>query len=81
MRDKRLDGRATAPHELLLIRIGHHLWREWKASKRQDKALYTALETVWAAKEVVRVPLRKEWLEFRKNQKKRLAGYRANFSR
>jgi hypothetical protein len=76
MRDKRLDNRATAPHEMVLIRVGHHLWRAWKASRRQDKALFAALETVWAAKEAVRVDLRKEWLEHYRNRSERLAKYR-----
>jgi hypothetical protein len=76
MRDKRMDGRGTAPHELLLIRAGHHLWKLWKDSGRQDKALFAALETVWEAKEAVRVPLRAEWLEYYEKRHKRLSGTR-----
>ena len=69
-----MDNRPTAPHELLLIRVGHHLWREWKSkdAKGWPKApLFTALEAVWEAKEQIRVPLRKEWLDFVENRKKR----------
>jgi len=76
MRDKRLDNRATAPHELLLIRAGHHLWAWWKASRRQDAALYAALETVWKAKEELRVELRVEYLNSREKQIKRLHAHR-----
>jgi len=74
MRDKRLDNRTTPWHELLLIRIGHHLWREWKSKDPAGwpKApLFSALEAVWEAKEQIRVHLRKEWLEFVENRKKR----------
>ena len=73
MRDKRMDNRATAPHELTLIRVGHHLWRAWKASKMADKALYAALETVWNAKEAVRVELRAKHLASRDKQLDRLS--------
>lgn len=68
-----MDGRATAPEELLLIRAGHHLWAWWKASRRQDKALYAALETVWNAKELVRVELRAKHLASRDKQLDRLS--------
>lgn len=72
MRDKRMDSRATAPHELTLIRVGHHLWRAWKASKMADRALYAALETVWNAKEAVRVELRAKHLASRDKNVTRL---------
>jgi hypothetical protein len=72
VRDKRMDNRGTAPHELTLIRMGHHLWRAWKASKRQDKALYAALETIWAAKEAIRAELRAKHLASRDKNVTRL---------
>jgi hypothetical protein len=70
-----LDNRITAPHEFLLIRVGHHLWRELKsrrASNWGQEALSAALKTVWDAKEAVRVPLRAEYLAMRGEQAKRL---------
>jgi hypothetical protein len=70
-----MDGRGTAPHELLLVRVGHHLWREYKSRKPSGwpaVALYAALESVWDAKEAVRVELRQEWREFYENRSKRL---------
>ncbi len=68
MRDKRLDNRATAKHELLLIRIGHHLWN-WrkKAVSQHDWHLadeyLKCCQVVWALKEEIRVPLRAEHLK------------------
>jgi len=64
MRDKRLDDRPTSEEELILIRAGHHLWRLGKRLRWQDKAISSALETIWKAKEEIRRPLRKTWLEF-----------------
>lgn len=71
-----MDGRATAPQELLLIRAGHHLWREMKSNRRAGwphDALCLALQSVWDAKEAVRVPLRKEWLEHYEKRQKRIS--------
>ena len=51
MRDKRMDGRPTAAHELLLIRVGHHLWRSRKRKEWPEPAISRALEAVWEAKE------------------------------
>lgn len=73
-----MDNRATADHELLLIRVGHHLWREYKSEKPRGwprEALLAALETVWAAKEAVRVPLRQEWLRSREKTANHLRQY------
>lgn len=78
MRDKRFDKRPTEPHELLLIRAGHHLWREYKATRSgkpqgwQLAVLDNALQTVWDAKEAVRVELRLKWLESSKNRSRTL---------
>jgi len=66
-----MDGRPTATHELLLIRVGHHLWRSRKRKEWPEPAISRALEAVWEAKEQIRVPLRKEWLDFVENRKKR----------
>jgi hypothetical protein len=41
-----------------LIRIGHHLWREYKRTR--STALEAALETVWAAKRLYRAELKVE---------------------
>jgi len=78
MRDKRMDGRATSPEELLLIRAGHHLWREYKASVKPGpvsgwgySVLSAALQTVWEAKRSLRAILRAEWLESWKNRSER----------
>lgn len=80
MKTKRLyDGRVTTPEEFLLIRAGHHLWRAMKAkngSGWHDKALSAALGTVWNAKEALRVELRKEYLDSRRELKNRLSAYR-----
>ena len=63
MRDKRFDNRPTAPHELLLIRVGHHLWRSYKRKEWPEPAISTALQAVWDAKEEIRRPLRQAHLE------------------
>lgn len=73
-----MDGRATAPHELLLIRVGHHLWREYRSRKPSGwpaAGLYAALETVWDAKEAVRAPLRAEWLKAYEERRERLKAH------
>lgn len=79
MRDKRMDSRATAPHELLLIRIGHHLWRWRKLKAWPEPAIMSALEEVWAAKEAVRVILCAEHLETLTNRQNHLAKIRRPF--
>lgn len=79
MRDKRLDNWPTADHELLLIRAGHHLWKEYKSRSPQgwpENAILAALDTVWAAKEALRVELRAEYLESREKTINRLSQYR-----
>ena len=42
--------------DTLLVRIGHHLWK-WHKQNRQDKALISALESVWKAKAEFRKPI------------------------
>lgn len=81
MRDKRFDKRPTDPTELLLIRVGHHLWRSRKRREWPESVAMAALETVWAAKEAYRVPLREKWLELSKNRKKQMEKNVANASR
>lgn len=71
MRDKRLDNRATSQPEMLLIRVGHHLWRSYKRKEYPKSVALRALQDVWDRKEALRVILRKEWLEFYENRKKR----------
>jgi len=50
-----------ARSELLLVRAGHHLWRQFKALKsgavERRLALKAALEIIWAAKQEVRAEL------------------------
>lgn len=81
MRDKRMDSRATAQHELLLIRIGHHLWN-WRkqALKHHDWPLadeyLKCCQVVWALKEEIRVPLRAEHLKARETRETRLKNHR-----
>jgi hypothetical protein len=58
-----MDNRPTAPEELTLIRIGHHLWRSRKRKEWPEDAVCAALETVWGIKETLRIGLRKQWLE------------------
>jgi hypothetical protein len=74
-----MDSRVTASHEMLLIRVGHHLWREFKSKSIRTwpkEALLVALETVWKAKEAVRVPLRAEHRASRERLAKSLEGHR-----
>ena len=78
MRDKRLDNRPTADHEMLLIRVGHHLWRSRQRKEWPETGVNLALACVWQAKEEIRVPLRKQWLETVKNRAEILAKARAN---
>lgn len=63
MRDKRLDNRPTDPAEMILISCGHHLWRSGKRGEWPSEVVSLALQTVWDAKETIRVPLRRSWLE------------------
>lgn len=72
MRDKRLDGRATSPAELTLIRVGHHIWRSMKRKEWPEHVAMSALRDVWDAKELIRVPLRADWLAFVEKSKKNL---------
>ena len=43
-------GRA----ELILIRAGQHIFREWRANGRCDKDLQASFEKVWALKREIR---------------------------
>jgi hypothetical protein len=63
LRDKRMDARPTAEHEMALIRIGHHLWRSYKRKEWPEPGISISLQTVWDAKEEIRRPLRAAWLE------------------
>ena len=78
MRDKRLDGRPTSPEELLLIRAGHHLWKSQRRKEWPEKAVSQALETIWSAKEALRVELRQEWLNSRE---KRISDFQQRVAR
>lgn len=60
MRDRTYDNRATPREEILLIRVGHHLWAMSKRARHADSALSAALETVWNAKRVLRAELREK---------------------
>lgn len=40
--------------ELLLIRIGQHIFREWRAKGRSDKDLEASFENIWALKREIR---------------------------
>ena len=73
MRDRRFDTRATALHELLLIRVGHHLWKSYKSRIYPENVALAALKAVWNAKEEVRVVLRQEHLETWEKRSERLA--------
>ena len=42
--------------DTLLVRVGQHLWRNWK--KTHDKSYLEACESVWAVKEAYRAPIR-----------------------
>lgn len=77
MRDKRMDGRATDDVELLLIRVGHHLWRSGRRKEWAERPLFAALQAVWDAKETIRQPLRRSWLEHVENCKLRLGRHRS----
>jgi hypothetical protein len=80
VKSKRLyDGRVTTPEEYLLIRAGHHLWRAMNSKKPSGwpiEALSAAVKTVWNAKEALRVELRQEYLDSRRELKNRLSAYR-----
>jgi hypothetical protein len=71
-----LDNRPTSDTELLLIRIGHHLWRSYKRQEWPNEVVFSALQTVWDLKETVRRPLRKAWLESLKKRIERLSDMR-----
>ena len=80
MRDKRMDSRATAKHEMLLIRIGHHLWNWRKQAIRKHEwdlaeDYLKCCQIVWALKEEIRVPLRAEHLKTRQERETRLVKY------
>jgi len=53
-------SRAFVTHngdwDTLLVRVGHHLWYNWKKTK--DKSYFDACVSVWAAKEAYRAPIR-----------------------
>lgn len=40
--------------EMLLIRSGQHLFREWRAKGRTDKDLEASFELVWELKRAIR---------------------------
>jgi hypothetical protein len=67
----RVLGRTNVPQyvthkddwDILLVRIGHHLWREWKQSVDSKQVvdscvLHAAMMEVWEAKERYRTPLK-----------------------
>lgn len=45
--------------EMALIRIGHHIFRLWRAGGRVDGYLDQSLETVWTLKAQIRAEKRK----------------------
>jgi hypothetical protein len=67
-RNRLLDNRPTSPGEFILIRVGHHLWRSMKRKEWPNEAVFSALETVWDAKETLRLELRRSWLEVSRNR-------------
>ena len=76
-----MDGRATHPAELVLIRVGHHLWRSYKRKEYPESVALSALQDVWDRKEAMRVILRKEWLEHVIDRQKRLKPFAAKAAR
>jgi len=78
MRDKSLDNRLTTKEELILIRIGHHLWRSRRRKEWPETTILPALQAIWDTKSILRVNLHKEWLESRKN---RIKNMNRNFNR
>jgi len=76
LRDKTMDNRPTPPEELLLIRAGHHLWRLRKGKEWPEQALWSALQTIWDAKEALRVELRQQYREAIEKRKLNLTGRR-----
>lgn len=73
MRDKTFDNRGTPSEELLLIRIGHHLWRLRGKNKWDATALDSSLETVWAAKRTLRAELREKYRQSAEKSKMNLS--------
>jgi len=71
-RNRLLDNRPTSRGEFILIRVGHHLWRSMKAQEWPNEAVFSALKTVWDAKETLRVGLRRAWLESLRNRSNNL---------
>lgn len=65
-RAQRHDTHDTPRHELILIRAGHHLWKQLKPRKSgtlvqqqaSSGALHAALEIIWDAKRAVRAELK-----------------------
>ena len=58
----RTDWHDPNPHELMLIRAGHHLWldrRKKGLTVSEREAIYEALETIWEAKRKLRAELAK----------------------
>lgn len=72
MRDKCWDNRPTSAAEMRLIRIGDHLRWSRKRKEWPVAAITRALQAVWDAKEAVRKPLRKAWLETLEKRKRNL---------
>jgi hypothetical protein len=53
---------------MMLIRIGHHLWRSRKRREWPEEAVLSALRDVWDRKAELRAVYREQWLELCKNR-------------
>lgn len=75
MRDKRLGNRPTERAEMILVRVGHHLWRWYKQGQRSHggEEYLKCCQIVWNLKEELRVGLRGKWLESCKKRAATLA--------
>lgn len=73
MRDKTYDNRGTPREEIILIRIGHHLWALRGKQKWQETALMSALETIWEAKRTLRAGLRESYRQSREKSNMHLS--------
>jgi hypothetical protein len=63
MKISKIDRHDIDRAELLLIRAGHHLWMErkralWAGETQLVAGINEALESVWAAKRLVRTELK-----------------------
>lgn len=61
--------------ELLLIRIGQHIFREWRAKGRGDKDLEKAFECVWLLKRQIRDSQEIVKAKFRQRPKRGAIGH------